>query len=576
MRAVRAAPAVAAHGQRLTLGHLGGHAHGQPPAAALGLIGNLSRQLRRAHFADALFAEDAHAVQRAAALQHQREAQIVVQRAHQPRRAAGIDLAHAAVAAPADLELFERARRVNLGDLRPAALVGRVGHAGHAQRRKDLVGQKRRIAHAGHDLTDAREQIHRRDGAVAAARARLKIERRLCALPHNALERVVLIRQRVDQLIPARIALPQSARMGQYVAHGDRSLRRFRAGHAPFSVLNRHAHPGKFGQIRLDRRVELDQSALLQDHHRHARDRLGHRGQAKQRVARHFAPRLEIGHALNVLIDCAAVHRHGAHRSSNVPRVDLLLQVRGDRGKVVLGPRLFLYGLCGRILLALFGAQAVGRVRTALHQLADHVARVQIAVVGHLALLGRSVGRKHPVGQIPALRRAARAHADARKIVAAEQIDDRAHPVVRAGAPLGTKADMPRLQIDVVVHHDQVIRLDLVPVHQLDHALAGQVHERLRLSQHDALAADAPLRQLRLALELVKGQPQPAGQQLHHVKPHVMAGAGVFVARIAQPHNDIHNAFPPLICFLFRRASRLPQTFPTRRAARQYYFPAAP
>ena len=236
--------------------------------------------------------------------------------------------------------------------------------------------------------------------------------------------------------------------------------------------------------------------------------------------------------------------------------------MRSNRGEIVFVLRLLLHGLGGRILLALFGAQAVGRVRAALHQLADHVARVQIAVVGHLALFRRSVGREHPVGQIPALRRMPRAHADARKIVAAKQIDDRAHAVVRAGAALGAEADVPRLQIDVVIHHDQVIRLDLVPVHQLDNALAGQVHERLRLSQHDALAADAPLRQLCLALELVKGQPQPAGQQLQHIKAHIMAGAGVFVARIAQPHNHIHSVFPPLICFVFCRTDRCQQAQP--------------
>ena len=263
MRAVCAAPAVAAQRQRLTLGHLGGHAHGQPPAAALGLIGNVRSQLRRAYFADALLAEDAHAVQRAAALQHQREAQIVVQRAHQPRRAAGVDLAHAAVAAPANLDLLERARRVDLGDLRPAALIGRVGHAGHAQRRENLVGQKSRIAHAGHDLADARKQVHRRDGAVAAARARLEVERRLCALLHDALEGIVLVRQRVDQLAPARIALPQSARMGQYIAHGDGALCRLRAGHAAFRILNRHAHAGRLRQIGLYRRVEINQPAFL-------------------------------------------------------------------------------------------------------------------------------------------------------------------------------------------------------------------------------------------------------------------------------------------------------------------------
>ena len=103
---------------------------------------------------------------------------------------------------------------------------------------------------------------------------------------------------------------------------------------------------------------------------------------------------------------------------------------------------------------------------------------------------------EHPVGQLPALRLFAHADAQPREILPAQKADDRAHAVVCARAALFAHAQLAQRQVDVVVDQKQVIHLRLIPRNQLRHALAGEVHKRLRLDEHQLFPADEALADL--------------------------------------------------------------------------------
>ena len=110
-----------------------------------------------------------------------------------------------------------------------------------------------------------------------------------------------------------------------------------------------------------------------------------------------------------------------------------------------------------------------------------------------------------------------------------------------ARAAAGTKAQLALGQIHVVIDHDQLVVLGLVPVAQLHHALAGEVHKGLGLAERHPLAANDSLAHRRLAAQALDGDVILLGQHLGHVEAHIVAGVLVFPARIAQANDHIHG-----------------------------------
>ena len=132
----------------------------------------------------------------------------------------------------------------------------------------------------------------------------------------------------------------------------------------------------------------------------------------------------------------------------------------------------------------------------------------------------------------------------AREGLLAGQAYDGAHAVVGAGAAGGAHAQPARVQVHVVIDDDEILGLDLVPVHQLDDGLAREVHVGLRRGEHHTLPADGALPHQRLAAQLGDGDVQLGAQHAQHVKAHVVAGVLVFFIGIAKAHDDIHYSLP--------------------------------
>ena len=183
------------------------------------------------------------------------------------------------------------------------------------------------------------QRLHVDRDAVAPARAGVEQQRHLReALAH--LRQVVVEPERVGLDVGvvggcvAR-AVGEAGRMAHDVAHGDRTRRRaidrLAAGVLPGVDLHRLERR----QVARQRIVEAELALFPQLHQRHAGDRLGHRVDLRDGVARHRLLRLAVGVAARredglaaVLPDQqrhagrAAVRHHGRQRLVDPGRVD--------------------------------------------------------------------------------------------------------------------------------------------------------------------------------------------------------------------------------------------------------------
>ena len=98
-------------------------------------------------------------------------------------------------------------------------------------------------------------------------------------------------------------------------------------------------------------------------------------------------------------------------------------------------------------------------------------------------------------------------------------------------------------QINVIINDKQIFQRHFIPIKQFADALAGEIHERLRGAEDDALAVHGRFGQQPLALALVQRYAPLAAEHFQRIEPRVMAGMGVLRARIPQPNDDQ--------CFLF-------------------------
>ena len=65
-------------------------------------------------------------------------------------------------------------------------------------------------------------------------------------------------------------------------------------------------------------------------------------------------------------------------------------------------------------------------------------------------------------------------------------------------SPAGPDAEAPDGQVQIIMDHDDVLRLDVVRRHELLHGFAGQVHKRHRQREGNGVPVDStgsPLRQ---------------------------------------------------------------------------------
>ena len=153
-------------------------------------------------------------------------------------------------------------------------------------------------------------------------------------------------------------------------------------------------------------------------------------------------------------------------------------------------------------------------------------------------LLGQ---RQHVVRHVHAPRRAPDAAAHAEPVARAQLVADRAQTVVPRMPAAELDADGAGVDVQLVVNDDQVVGSDAVGVAQLLDRAARGVHVALGLGQHHVDVVVGALGRERAALGLPVPRAHFRADEVHGVEPGVMPGVRVFLARVPQADDQIHE-----------------------------------
>ena len=184
-------------------------------------------------------------------------------------------------------------------------------------------------------------------------------------------------------------------------------------------------------------------------------------------------------------------------------------------------------------------------------------------------------GRRSPRG------RASDPDAEAQEVLGAERLRDRPEAVVPGEPATHPRLEAARLEIALVVHHEDRVGLNLEERRGRCDRAAGLVHIRLGCEERDTVAVDPNLGDA--AVELAAPRPAvPACELVDHHVPDVVAIPGVLSARVPQSHDqqvERRRAFAPspgqahggLLLGVGARRRRLPRqrARPSRRPPRR-------
>ena len=198
-------------------------------------------------------------------------------------------------------------------------------------------------------------------------------------------------------------------------------------------------------------------------------------------------------------------------------------------------------------MLAVGGGGAVDVVAGVDHAVHDcQAGGVGGTGAGVLEILGLAGAQllKYVVGDGHLARRVADAGADTAKVATAHLVDDGAQAVVAGMAAANLDAHVASGNIELIVNHEQLFGLDLVLAAELGDGAARGVHVRLRLDQHDLAlptlflgVVDVDERDLGAGLVFPVRDAGLTGQLVDCLKAGVVAGLGIFLARVAKPGN---------------------------------------
>ena len=210
-------------------------------------------------------------------------------------------------------------------DLRRIGIpIGAEARLRHAEWPGDFLLEPFAERHLGHGLHRQPRPIDAH--AVLPLRSRIEQQRQIEARAFA--RRHLAARHRVAQQIGVHEGIAAARSVQQQVAQRHRGARRAQDRRAILAEPVQHLRLGQFGQDRPDRRIEIELAALDQLQHRHAGQRLGHRGDLEQRVLAHRHAVHGIGHARHVHIARVLAVGDQRHRTRQVGCRDNGLEFR--------------------------------------------------------------------------------------------------------------------------------------------------------------------------------------------------------------------------------------------------------
>ena len=127
---------------------------------------------------------------------------------------------------------------------------------------------------------------------------------------------------------------------------------------------------------------------------------------------------------------------------------------------------------------------------------------------------------------------------DAGEILGAQVGDDVLDAVMTTGGAGGPHPQLAHGEGHVIVDHQHMVGGNFVELRSLTDGFAGEVHIGLGLHHQALLAPEADDVIGRLELHFVQFHVQLFRQQIHREKAHIVAGVLIFLAGIAQAHDE--------------------------------------
>jgi hypothetical protein len=113
--------------------------------------------------------------------------------------------------------------------------------------------------------------------------------------------------------------------------------------------------------------------------------------------------------------------------------------------------------------------------------------------------------------------------------------------VVAAMGAACSKTELTQRQINVIANDQQLRQRQLIEINRLPDRPSTEVHERFGLQQEDLFAPLEPLGQFRVEPVLETANARPLGKGIDDGETHIVPGARVLFAGIAQAHNHFHG-----------------------------------
>jgi hypothetical protein len=176
----------------------------------------------------------------------------------------------------------------------------------------------------------------------------------------------------------------------------------------------------------------------------------------------------------------------------------------------------------------------------------------------HLRLLSPGKTAENIVRQIHPRRLRPDPYLDPGKFLGSKLGNDIFNPIVPPCAAFQPNPELARLQADVIIDHDDLLRRDLIIIHRRPKALPAQIHEGLRLHKEHFLPLYHALPTVRPVLPFADIDTILVRQHINHRKTYIVPCFIIFLCGVSKSCNQIHNLFSLLsrhLCCQFSACS---------------------